>query len=163
MKHISLFFTIVCLAGCFGSPPEKNDLEGKPLPVFNLLLADSSTWFNTSYVPDGKPIALFLFSPQCPYCRAQTKEIIEDMDKLKNIHFYFITSFPFPEMKRFVDEYRLTKYSNITTGFDTAFFTGNYYEATSVPYIAIYGKDKKLKKSFVGMIYSKQIIKAAQE
>lgn len=162
MKY-TLFLSIIFLTGCFGADPEKTGLEGKSLPTFNLLLPDSSTWFNTASISTGKPAAIFLFSPHCPYCRAQTKEIIEDMDRLKNIHFYFITSFPFPDMKRFVDEYSLSNYSNITTGFDTAFFAGNYFEATSVPYMAIYGKDKKFRKSFVGMIYSKQIIKAAEE
>jgi thiol-disulfide isomerase/thioredoxin len=163
MKQISIIFIITCLVGCFGSTPEKTGQEGKTLPNFNLLLPDSVTWINTSHVPTNKPLVLFYFNPHCPYCRAQTKDIIEDMDKLKNIQFYFITPFSFREMKSYYKEFQLAKYANITMGRDTANFMGDYFEITGVPYMAIYNKDKKLKKAFMGKIYSSQLKKVAEE
>lgn len=163
MKQLILLFTIALLAGCFGSEPQKTGLEGKPLPDFSMLLPDSTTWVRSRDIPTGKPIVLFYLSPYCPYCKAQTKEIIEDMHKLKNIQFYFITSFPLPDFKYFCKEYQLEKYSNITTGLDTAHAISDYFEIQSVPYIAIYKKDKILNKTFIGKIYSSQIKKAAEE
>jgi thiol-disulfide isomerase/thioredoxin len=163
MKQMSLLFILACLGGCFGKEPEKTGLEGQPLPSFNLLLSDSATWLNTSRIPPGKPIALFYFSPICPHCRTQTKEIIEDMDRLKDIQFYFITSFPFKAMKKYYKEYNLEKFNNITMGRDTAHFVGDYFETSGVPYMAIYGKNKKLNKAFLGKIYSSQIKKVAEE
>lgn len=163
MKHFILLFIISTIVGCYGSAPEKTGLEGKQLPSFNMLLTDSVTWFNSSHTPAGKQVALFYFSPYCPYCRAQTEEIIEDMDKLKNIQFYFITSYPLQALKDFCKEYKLSKYSNIMSGVDTSRFISDYFEIAGVPYMAIYGKDKKLNKTFMGKIYSSQIKNAAEE
>jgi thiol-disulfide isomerase/thioredoxin len=163
MKHFILFLIILTLAGCYGATPEKTGLEGKPLPEFNLLLPDSSNWINIRNAPAGKAVALFYFSPACPYCRAQTEEIIEDMDKLKNIHFYFVAGFPLQGLKDFCNEYQLVKYSNITSGIDTGDVIKNYFEITAVPYMAIYGKGKTLHQTFVGKIYSSQLKKVAEQ
>jgi thiol-disulfide isomerase/thioredoxin len=163
MKKLSIAFIITCIVGCFGAEPEKTGMEGKPLPGFNLLSPDSSTWINTSQAPKDKPVVLYYFSPYCPFCKAQTKEIIEDMDKLKGIQFYFITPFPFADMKMFSKEYELGKYPNISTGFDTSNAMGNYFEASAVPYLAIYGKNKKLNNTFEGKIFSSQIKKVAEK
>lgn len=163
MKQISIFFIVAMLAGCYSATPEKTGLEGKPLPGFNLLLPDSATWVNTSNAPKGKPVLLFGFSPYCPYCRAQTKEIIEDMDELKDIQFYFITPFPYAHMKKFWKEFELQKYPNITIGTDTANAISKYFDITAVPYLAIYNKEQKLNKVFMSKIPTSQLKKATEE
>ncbi|OQP59687.1 hypothetical protein A3860_36570 [Niastella vici] len=134
------------------------------MPAFKILLTDSITWINTSTATMNQPIVLFDFSPFCPYCKKQTKEIIEDIDQLKGIQFYFISSFPISTLKTFNKQFKLAQYPNITIGMDTANTIGDYFEITGVPYMAIYGKDKKLKKSFLGgKLYSSQIKKIAEE
>lgn len=163
MKKISVIFIIACIVGCFGAEPEKTGMEGKPLPAFNLLLLDSSTWINTSQTPKNKPVVLYYYNPHCPYCKAQTKDIIKDIDKLKTIQFYFITPYPFDDMKKFSKEYELAKYPNISIGFDTGNAVGNYFAISAVPYIAIYGKNQKLNKIFEGKIYSSKIKKIAEK
>lgn len=163
MKQLILLLIIAMLVSCFGSEPQKTGLEGKPLPEFSMLLADSTTWLRARDIPGGKPIALFYFSPYCPYCKAQTKEIIDDMDKLKDIRFYFITSLPLSDLKPFYNEYQLQKYPNITAGVDTARVVSDYFEVAGVPYMAIYGNDKKLNKTFMGKIYSSQLKQVAEE
>jgi hypothetical protein len=160
MKYIYTALIIQLFAGCYSRSPEKTGLEGKPLPSFNLLLVDSTTHFNTANIPTGKPVVLCLFGPHCPYSKAQIEEIIEDIDKLKDIQFYIFTPYPFAEMKKFYEHYQLNKYSNIITGVDYTNFFGKYFKATGVPYTAIYGKDKRLIKSFIGIIYSSHIKEA---
>jgi peroxiredoxin len=155
---------IIQLFGCYSRKPEKTGKEGKAIPEFSLLLTDSTTWLNIGKSKSQTPIVLFYFSPSCPYCKAQTKEIIEDIDKLKDIKFYFISSFPITFLKAYNKEYNLTRYPNITTGMDTAHTVSDYFEILGVPYIAIYGKDKKLKQSFMGgKLYSSQIKQIAEE
>jgi uncharacterized protein (DUF1015 family) len=47
---------------------------------------------------------------------------------------------------------------------DTANVVGDYFEIVGVPYIAIYGKDKKLKKSYLGgKLYSSKIKEIAED
>jgi thiol-disulfide isomerase/thioredoxin len=151
MKWIILFLVSALLPGCsIRDGSIKTGLEGKPLPSLNLLLMDNATHLNMNTIPVGKPIVLVLFSPECPYCRAQTDAIIEDMPSLKNIQFYFLSSFPLESIKDYVEEYQLKKYANITVAQDDGRAAGKYFKAPGVPYIAVYDKDKRLKKAWIG-------------
>jgi len=161
MKYITLYILLGYLSGCYSVEPEKTGMEGKPMPSFKLLLSDSITWMDTKEIPTGKPVVLLYFGPHCPYSRAQMEEIIEDIDKLKDISFYLFTNWPFSEMKQFYKHYQLSKYPNIIVGVDQKHFFADYYEVTGVPYTAIFDNEKKLNKAFVGKIYSKQIKQAA--
>lgn len=164
MKFIISIVTIVFMGGCYSKAiPEKTGQEGNLLPSFNVQLIDSTTYINTGNIETGKPVALFYFSPECPHCRSQMEEIIEDMDRLKSIQFYLLTSYSVSDMKHFSSEYRLSSYPNIIVGKDTANFLLKYFAMPGVPYMAIYGKDKKLHKAFVGKIYSQQLKSVAEE
>jgi len=163
MKHIRLACFLMLLAGCYGRDPDKTGLEGKAMPDFNLLLTDSITVLNTKSIPTGKPAVLFFFGPQCPYSRAQMKEIVDDMDRLKDINFYVLTPAPFNQILSFSNDFKLKQYPNITVGQDPKNFFGDYFKAPGVPYMAIYGKDKKLNQAFIGKIYSRQISDVAQK
>lgn len=163
MRHFILLLIIVSLAACSGENSIKSELEGKPLPAFNILLPDSTTYFNIGNGSSGKPIVLFYLSPQCPYCRAQLTDIIEDMNKLKEVQFYLISNFPVSAIKHFSSEYKLEKYPNIVIGRDTSDVVANYFEAIYVPYTAIFGRDGKFKKAFEGRIYSRQIKSAIED
>jgi hypothetical protein len=157
MKHIRFACFFMLLAGCYGRDPDKTGLEGKAMPEFNLLLTDSSTILNTKSIPAGQPAALFFFGPHCPYSRAQMKEIIDDMSRLKDIHFYVLTPAPFNQMRSFNNDFKLQQYPNITVGQDFKNFFADYFKTPGVPYMAIYGKNKKLNQCFIGKIYSRQI------
>lgn len=163
MKPILILFLLATLTGCYSKDPEQTGLEGKPLPAFVLLLADSITHFDTGNIPVGKPVVLFFFSPECPYCLAQVDDIIENIQPLKDIQFYIFTDRPFAEMQRFYSHYQLNKYPNIKVGTDYSHFFAGYFKVKAVPYLAIYGKEKRLNKAFMGKIYSKQIKEVAED
>jgi thiol-disulfide isomerase/thioredoxin len=154
---------IAFLTGCFGIESQKTGKEGKTLPSFSLLLTDSTTAINTRNINPEQPLIFIYFSPYCPYCKAQTKEIINNMDELKNIQFYFVTNFPMTSVKKFQKEFELAKYSNIHIGVDTSHFLSNYFEIRGTPYVAIYDKSKALKKSYMGKLYTSQLIKATED
>jgi hypothetical protein len=89
--------------------------------------------------------------------------MLRDMDKLKGIQFYMITDFPFPEMKSFYNEFQLAQYRNVTVGMDSARFVLNYFQTTGIPFMAVYGKDKKLNSTFLGSTSSSDIVAVANE
>lgn len=159
MKIFVFFLIAVFSFGCFGKykKPIKTGLEGKMLPKFGLLLSDSITYINTNNIPEGKPVVLFYFSPQCPYCRDQLADMIKEIDVLKDVRIYMITGFPLPAIKDFLEEYELYKYPNITMGRDSTEYLAHYFNVPGVPYTAIYGKDKRLKGAFAGRMKGKQI------
>jgi thiol-disulfide isomerase/thioredoxin len=163
MKKVILVVSLTAMFGCNARrQPLKTGLEGKPLPAFNLLLNDSSTYINTVNIPAGKPVVLFYFSPRCPYCRAQMDDILKNISSLKDIRFYIFTDWPFQEMKAFYNYYQLNKYQNISVGVDYNSFFQKNFNAYGIPYTAIYRKDNKLNEAFMGIIDSKQIKESAE-
>lgn len=163
MKQISITLISLCIIGCFGAEPQTTGKEGKLLPEFTLLLKDSITRLHTSNIPSGKPTVLFFFSPYCKYCKSLTNKIIENMDNLNEIQFYFISNFPLDALKKYDLEYQLGKYPNITIAQESSDSLSDYFEISGYPYLAIYGKDKKLNKTFLGKIYTSQLKKIAEE
>lgn len=158
MKHVIVILASLFFVQCKQSQPKLSGLEGKPMPVFDILLPDSTTWYNTKNIPQGKPAVILYYSPHCLYCKAQLNEIVDDMDQLLSVDFYLITSYPFKDMKEFSQYYGLKKYPNVTVGWDSAYFVENYFEAAGVPFMAIYDKNKILKHTYMGKVFTKQIL-----
>lgn len=159
--HSLFFLLLIYLSGCYSKVSDKTGLEGQPMPSFKLLLPDSTTYLDSKDLKVGRPIVLLYYSPRCPYCRAQIKNIIENIDKLGDILFCLVTNYSLKEMKQFGKTYNLNKYHNIINGQDINNSVSNYYEVQGVPYLAIYGKNKKLNQVFEGKAYTSYIIKAA--
>ncbi len=162
MKYATFLLLLVFIIGCYSKEPEKTAHKQDPLPYFNLLLADSSTYFSTKDLPNGKPVVLFYFGPHCPYSRAQMQGIIDNIAKFKDLQFVVFTTSPFDEMKWFYKNYQLNKYANIITGVDYTNFFANYFKTDGVPYLAIYGRDKRLNDAFEGQMPVTQIKSVAE-
>ncbi|OQP61795.1 hypothetical protein A3860_31545 [Niastella vici] len=156
-----LTLVLIYVSGCYSTESEKTGLEGKPMPSFTLMRPDSSNYSNSKDLIANNPAVLFYYSPNCPYCRAQLKGFIKEMDELKDIRFYLVTQASYQSMKEFDKEYGLNKYQNIINGKDIDNKLATYFEVTAVPVIAVYGKDKKLTKLFQGKTYNSLIKKAA--
>lgn len=132
--------------------------ENKPLPAFKILLMDSVTYLNTRDIPAGKPTIILFFNPHCPYCRADTKEMIDNINTINNFNLYFISNFPFASIKQYYKGFSLNRYSNITVCQDPTSFFGSYYGAKAVPFIAVYDKNKNLKVALMGRIKINDIL-----
>ena len=142
---------------CQRSNLPKTGLEGKPMPSVNLFCSDSITYLNTNKIPTGKPSVLLLFDPYCPYCRAETEDILKNMKSMQDVNFYLLTSSPFNEMKAFYKNFALNKYKNVTVGIDTGFAFIKYFKINGVPFTAIYDNEKILKQTFSGKVDAKVI------
>ena len=152
-KNILVLFLAASLSSCFGKQSQlKTGLEGKPMPSFDLLLTDSTTMLNTSKIPSGEPIVLFYFSPNCTYCKAQTEDIMSKLETMSGIRFYFFSSFPLTNIRQYAIHYQLQRHQNVVVGKDVDNYFSNYYNTPGVPYTAIYGKDKYLKRAIIGKV-----------
>jgi thiol-disulfide isomerase/thioredoxin len=153
MKKTFILILFACLAGCHSHPSAViTGMEGKPLPSFDFLLMDSSTRINTKSILPGKSFVIFYFNPYCPYCRAQTSDMIAHIESLKDTRVYFLSSFPFPMVKEYYNHYELKKYPNFIVAQDEAGYFGSYYKTPGVPYIAIYNTKRQLKQVLMGNV-----------
>ena len=128
------------------------------IPYFDLLLKDSTTLFSTAQIPTGKAIVLIYFSPDCEHCQEQTKNILQKIDSLQNVNFYFITTDPLDRLKMFDKYYKLYNYKNITIGRDIHFSFLKYYKPPGTPYLIVFNHHKNLRAVFDGEIKVSQLI-----
>lgn len=157
MRNISLLLIILVCAGCYARIPEKTGLEGKSIPHYTILLADSTTYYDTQHISIGKPTVFVYFATWCVYSKAQAKEISEYMHNMKDINFYFLTTSTIQEMRKFSEDYELNKFSNVIIGQDFTNFFSDYYEVSGFPFVAIYDKNGKLVAAFEGKVSPRQI------
>lgn len=129
------------------------------LPAFNIRMMDSVSIFNTYNIPEGDPIAIFFFSPDCGHCQRTTRRLIDSMEMLKDIRFYMITPVhSMTELRNFYAEYNMDKYENIKlVGRDYGFFFGSYYRIKFVPDLVLYDGHKKLIKLIQGETSAKEV------
>lgn len=162
MKKALVIICTVFIAGCFSKKPEikKTGLEGRPMPNIDLIAIDSVSHFNTESIASGKPTILFAFEPWCPYCRAQTTSMINQMEKLKDVNIYMLCTSNYSLFKAFNNKFKLQKYPNIKAGIDYKETFGEYFQQTGVPCLAIYGPDKRLKQVLKGKNYISTIKEA---
>ena len=169
-------FLLVLLAICFitnSFAQEKGELKNKQaqiidslpyqkyptLPAFNIMLLDSSTIVNTYNIPDGKPTLIMFFDPECSHCKMITKILMDNMDSLKDIRFYMITSVhDLNKIRKFYDDFHLADYKNIeVVGRDYEYFFITYYGVKYVPDMVLYDGHKKLVKFFEGHVTTTEL------
>lgn len=132
------------------------------LPTFELLMSDSSTIFSTYYIPEGKPIVLIYFSPDCDHCMDFTKSLLEKKDNIKSTRIYMATPMSLPAMQEFYDKLELKKHKNLKMGKDFRYFCIRFFGIDSFPFIAVYGSDKKLVQAFHGGVKVDDVLKAVE-
>lgn len=132
--------------------------EGQVLPDFDLLLVDSVTKLNTASIPEGHPVVLLYFSPDCEHCQKETEGILKKMDSLQHVQFYFITNDSLVRLQVYNYMYKLYKYPNITLGRDYKYFFPAHFKDAAPPTMVIYDKDKMLVTIIKGEIDSSQIM-----
>jgi thiol-disulfide isomerase/thioredoxin len=147
---VILIFLLYAFSSCFEYPPLKTGHEGQILPSFTFMLTDSITKINTDNIKEGQPFAIFYFSPDCPYCRAQIRSILDHHEQIKDRNFYFLSNSNCTEVKKIINEFDLFKYSNIVTAIDSKNVFSDYFFISTVPYMAVFDQKKKLKQVFIG-------------
>ena len=163
-----LLVLLVSLAAVLTSSANNIDtipqhLKNLKLPDFKLLLPDSATNFYTEQLSAKKSTILISFSPECDHCKQQTKEIIQNIDQLKNVQIVMATTLPFDMMKAFHEEYKIASYKNITMGRDVLYFFPKYFLNHYLPLIAIYNKKGELLHYFDGGVSTAELIRLSKQ
>ncbi|WP_431213585.1 TlpA family protein disulfide reductase [Puia sp. P3] len=140
----------------------KTGKEGRLLPAFEVLLPDSTTKLNTAEIPTGSPFVVIGFSPWCTHCQAEARDIVKNIAEWKGTQIYFVTPYPFKDMKGFYTYFKMDKCANITMGRDltNAFF--KYFDSKAIPYTTVFDSKKRLKQVFIGETKSADVRKVIE-
>lgn len=152
------------LFSAFSAPASvKTGFEGRMLPSFQVLLTDSTTYLNTADIPTGKPFVVIGFSPICKHCGAETADIIKHIEEFKDIHIYYVTPFPIPQINGFYGYFKLANYPNISMGRDGQDYFLTYFKAAGVPFTAVFDSKKRLKQVFASQVDASQLLQALKQ
>lgn len=160
---LSFFVAFQVCASANGKDSIPAHLKNLKLPDFKLLLPDSVTAFYTEQLSAKKTTILMSFSPECDHCKQQTKEIIANIQQLKNVQIVMATTLPFDMMKAFHKEYKIASYKNIIMGRDILYFFPKYFLNHYLPLIAIYSKKGELLHYFDGGVSTTELIRLSKE
>lgn len=136
----------LCL--CFGSGC-KSDPMAK-MPEFDFRMSDSTTIMSTRNIPDSIPVVMILFEADCSHCQETTDTLLQHINEIKNIRFYFLTVEPFDKVSLFRDHFHLDRYSNIVVGQDYGQNFPRFYKSRTTPLIAVYKPGKFLDGVYDG-------------
>jgi len=132
-------------------------------PDVKLLLADSATWYRKDDLPQKTPVMLMYFSPTCEHCKVQTKDILDNFDRFKNIQIIMATPIKFDSMRVFIQKFRLDTYKNIVVGFDPDFSLMSFFRVHKMPFVALYSLWKELIAGFDGGLPAAQLAKKFEQ
>jgi thioredoxin-related protein len=114
------------------------------VPAFRMSLSDGKL-FHASSLPQGKPIIVIYFSPECDHCHVLMNEWFKQAGNFKKASVAMITFLPLNSVALFEKEYNTKQHSNIITGTEgTAFFVRNYYKVLDLPFVALHDKNGNL-------------------
>ncbi|HLK30559.1 MAG TPA: thioredoxin-like domain-containing protein [Puia sp.] len=152
MKKLFALFAAFSVCICaFAQQNLQTVKKASPIvPPFHILKIDSATYYTNADLKKHHETLIMYFSPECDHCKHQTKDLIEEMDKLKNIEIVMATYFPFSEMKEFYKNFKIGDYPNIKIGRDEKYTLPSYYTIHSLPFLALYDKKGNLVKTFEG-------------
>ena len=129
------------------------------LPQFTIMRLPDSTRFTREDLPRKKPSIIMLFSPDCEHCKHAMHDLLAKYDEWKNAELVLVSSLDFEHIRKFYDDYQLSKYPNIVIGRDGSFYLGSFYKIRSYPSLYVYDKKQKLVTEFLGKINPDDLLK----
>lgn len=150
----ALLFMVIGWMACQEEKPQayKTGMEGKPLPAFAIQLLDSTSFIHTEDLPEGKNLVIFYFSPTCPYCRAQMRDMVNNIDRFKDKELCLLTRENLKATKAFASYFKLNRFNNVIVGRDTGSVLAKTYRLITVPLTAWYDKNRQLKALYSGRL-----------
>lgn len=160
MKPLFLFLSLAMLASCRLASRNSPVDAITTLPTFSFLDPKTNALLSSGQIPGGQPIIFLYFKTDCPFCQAETRSLIRNIDSLKGVRLYFLTAMPVSDLNAFSSEYHLNDFANIITGKDYQYSFARTFKPQTVPYMAIYDGEKKLIRIFKGSVPLGMIMEA---
>jgi thioredoxin-related protein len=154
VKNVSILLLLVMSCSFLHAqqtPPDQAPyLRFPTVPPFQILKVDSATYYTKEDLKKHHRTLIMYFSPECDHCKHQTQDMLESIDKLKEVEIVMATYQPFLEMKQFYNYYRIADHPNIKMGRDEKYVLQPFYRIRNLPYLALYDSKGNLITTFEG-------------
>lgn len=132
------------------------------VPGLQLFLADSTKYTNEN-LPSKKQLLLMLFSPDCDHCQHEAEQIVANREALKDTHIIMTSSYPLARIREFGERYHLTEMNNVVLTKDPYYVLLSFYAVKSLPYLALYDKNRKLIRTYQGSVGIEQLLQSFKD
>lgn len=129
----------------------------KKIPQFSFTTLNGNIFTQTNLKKDTATIFIY-FNSECDYCIHEAKSISKQLKLFKNTQLLFVSTEPIAQIQAFAKQYHLLNQPNITFLHDTDYTFSSRFNATSIPYLLIYDKNKTLLKTHKGQLLPKAIV-----
>ncbi len=126
----------------------------KSIPDFTFYVLKSGIRFEKSNLGPGDKQVFIFFDPSCSFCQHEAADISKNMDKLKNVNFYFISMNDPALMSTFFDRFapNLNGKDNVHMLYDRNIdFVNKFHVPTQYPATYIYDSKGLLKTYWNGV------------
>lgn len=161
--YLFLLFVGITFSACSQDGP-----ANKNIPPYRILTTDS-TYSTPANLKKNVPVMIIYFAPDCPHCQHLTEQLVKHMKEFGNTQIVMITFFDpqtqFKAITKFVKDYGLKKYPNITVGTEgrVNIVVQRFYQVATTPYEAIYNKNHQLVKVFPKIPEVEDLVKALKK
>ena len=122
--------------------------QSNKVPPFRMTQSNGKL-FNATNLPQGKPIMIIYFSPDCDHCQVMMKNWFKKVNDFKKASVAMITFLPIDKVMTFEKDFKVKQYPNIIVGTEgLSFFVRNYYQIMDMPFAALYDKNGNLIASY---------------
>ena len=111
----------------------------------------------------GLNTVFIYFNSECEFCQHEAQSISENLTSFKEAQFVFVSTESLETIQRFSEKYGLNNQPSIIFLRDNQEIFSNRFDATSIPYILVYGKDLKLVKKHKGQLNAKGILRVLDQ
>jgi thiol-disulfide isomerase/thioredoxin len=122
--------------------------SSQTIPPFKMVLSDN-TISTANDLPKGKPVVLIYFDPDCDHCQKLMTALFKKINDFKKAEIVLVTFKTTGDVVAFEKKYNTKKYSNIKVGTEgTSFYLRMYYGLMTMPFTALYDKNRNLNYSY---------------
>lgn len=108
----------------------------------------------------NQPTVIIYFNPECEHCQYEATEIGRQPDRFAKANMILITPDDSTQrIEAFADKYKLWQVDNLVILYDRKSQFRKYFGTSVFPSVFIYGKDKRLKKQFIGEVKMEAVLK----
>ena len=145
-------FSVLALLITFGALAQTDTspqyFKSPVIPAFNIRKMPDSSSFTNNLMQKNKPTVLIFFNPDCEHCQHATKNMVEKIDKLKDVQILMVSVLDYGLVRKFYEDYKIADYPNITMARDAKYELPRFYNIYSIPDVYVYDKNGKFLNHF---------------
>ena len=166
-KNLKIVIPIIVLAllgymgySIVGKMKQKNEIAKtlQTIPEFSFKTLNNQDFTNTNLLPNTPAIFVY-FNSECDFCQHEAQSISENIEEFKDAQLLFVSTEQTETITEFAKTYNLHNQPNITFLNDSTHTFSTRFDASSIPYLLIYNKNKELVKKHKGQLKAETILK----